>query len=209
MKHIYLVRHGESEGNVGLYRQGPQSPLTEKGREQARVIAERFRHVPLDGFVSSTMTRAHETAEIISAVIGKPFDRSELFIERLRPSAQYGMPKKSPESAAIDKILLENYADPDFRFADEENFKDLDERAQKSLDFFLEHPGEHILVITHGLFMRVLVGKVIFGDQLTGKLCDGLFRAMKTHNTGLSIFVHDQEKGGWVVRSWNDHSHLE
>ena len=41
MKRIYFVRHGETNGNVGGYWQGPQEPLNVRGLQQADVVAER------------------------------------------------------------------------------------------------------------------------------------------------------------------------
>ncbi len=208
VKHIYLVRHGESEGNVGPYRQGPTSSLTEKGRDQADIIAKRCKNLPIDVCISSTMTRAEETADLISKEIGKSFEYSDLFIERLRPSKQFGMPKDSHESKKIDALLIENFSKPGFRIDDEENFEDLNIRAEKALRFLEQQKGEHVLVVTHGLFMRILAGKVIFGDGLNGKLGDDLFRAMKTNNAGLTVFRFDSEKNEWVLVTWNDHAHL-
>jgi probable phosphoglycerate mutase len=208
IKYIYLVRHGESEGNAGPRRQGPLSSLTQKGREQAKIIAERCKTLPIDTCISSTMTRAKETADIISKEIGKEFQHSDLLIERLRPSRQFGMAKDDPESMKIDKLLTENFSKPGYRIEDEENFEDLNLRAEKALHMLEVQNGEHILVVTHGLFMRILVGRVIFGNDINGKLGDHLFRAMKTNNTGLTVFKFDSEKNEWVLITWNDHAHL-
>jgi broad specificity phosphatase PhoE len=46
--------------------------LNENGRAQARVAAERLRHVALAGIVSSDLSRARETAEIIAGTLGIP-----------------------------------------------------------------------------------------------------------------------------------------
>ena len=47
---LYLVRHGQSEGNVAKTFHGHTDyPLTELGREQARGEAERYRLCPLCG----------------------------------------------------------------------------------------------------------------------------------------------------------------
>ena len=43
MKKIYFVRHGESEGNVGLYVQTPEEPLTKEGIKQAEILSKTLR----------------------------------------------------------------------------------------------------------------------------------------------------------------------
>lgn len=41
MKRVYLVRHGQSKGNISPEFQGLDSPLTEEGNDQARTLAQR------------------------------------------------------------------------------------------------------------------------------------------------------------------------
>jgi broad specificity phosphatase PhoE len=82
MKKIYLIRHGQSEDNTAARYQAPDSPLTEKGRDQARFAAERVSRLPIEAVVASPLPRARETAEIIAAKTGKAVEFSELFVER-------------------------------------------------------------------------------------------------------------------------------
>lgn len=61
---LFLIRHGESTGNASGVIQGRgSSPLSERGRLQAKSVASRLSHVgPFDLVVSSDMERALETA---------------------------------------------------------------------------------------------------------------------------------------------------
>jgi len=77
MKYIYFVRHGESQANAEITGIGMDSPLTEKGREQAGFIAERCKRLPIQVIISSTMNRARETAEVVLKRIQKPMEVSE------------------------------------------------------------------------------------------------------------------------------------
>lgn len=52
-KKIYLIRHGESEGNIGPIRQSPESPLSKEGEKQAQIIAERISNLKFDLLISS------------------------------------------------------------------------------------------------------------------------------------------------------------
>lgn len=74
---IYLLRHGETEWNREGRLQGHlDSPLTERGRAQARAMGGCLRQVigDLDGYavVTSPLGRARETAEEVAAIIGHP-----------------------------------------------------------------------------------------------------------------------------------------
>ena len=60
---LYLVRHGQSEGNVKRYFHGQTDyPLTETGREQAREVAEKLKDVSFTRCCTSDLQRAYQTA---------------------------------------------------------------------------------------------------------------------------------------------------
>ncbi|MFC4309706.1 histidine phosphatase family protein [Steroidobacter flavus] len=68
---IWFIRHGESELNVpGNPRTVPDAgvsyPLTRKGMEQARALAESLRGAPITKIYSSTHLRAIQTADAVA-----------------------------------------------------------------------------------------------------------------------------------------------
>lgn len=64
---IILVRHGETEWNVAKKGQGwTDIPLNDKGRGQARALAEKFSSFPIQTIYSSSLSRASETAQIVA-----------------------------------------------------------------------------------------------------------------------------------------------
>jgi broad specificity phosphatase PhoE len=68
---LFLIRHGESEGNTELRLQGQREyPLTERGREQSRLVAERLRRLSLGALYSSPIRRARLTADVIAEATG-------------------------------------------------------------------------------------------------------------------------------------------
>lgn len=71
---ILLARHGETDDNVPPLRfQGQRdTPLNERGRAQARELAERMAALdpPIASLWTSDLSRARETAEIVGARIG-------------------------------------------------------------------------------------------------------------------------------------------
>ena len=75
MKTIYFARHGQTVWNVENKICGAtDSPLTEKGREQARELAEEIREqgMVLERILYSPLSRARDTALIVSEVTGIP-----------------------------------------------------------------------------------------------------------------------------------------
>jgi len=68
---VYMTRHGETQWNFeGRWQGHTDVPLNENGRAQARAIAETLRASGLAGLVSSDLSRARETAEIVGSALG-------------------------------------------------------------------------------------------------------------------------------------------
>ena len=63
---IYIVRHVETNGNLRGALQGWMDELlNEKGRELALITARALSDIKFDVAISSPLSRAYETAEII------------------------------------------------------------------------------------------------------------------------------------------------
>lgn len=215
MKTIYLVRHGESEGNTGFIFQTKETPLTPKGREQAEFIAERVAKLAIDVIIASPAARTRATAEAIAVRTKKSLEFSELFAERRTMSQLWGHRIDDPKIADIKQVLF-RFDEPDLRHSDEENFEDLKARADAALSYLEKRPEDHILVVGHGLFTRILVARILVGKEMAGPECLSILSALRTRNTGLSV-LHFKEHAvtgpegpetDWQLLVWNDHAHL-
>ena len=72
---IYIVRHGETNGNLRGALQGWMDELlNEKGRELAIITARALSDIKFDVAISSPLSRAYETAEIILRKNKKDWD---------------------------------------------------------------------------------------------------------------------------------------
>ena len=206
MKTIYFVRHGSTEGNEGNVYQHPETPLSEKGVEQAKILATRFETIPLELLVTSDMKRALMTAEEISKHNKVPLEKNPLFREILRPSAVHGKSGEDAEAKRIMDEIKSNIDDPTYHHSDEENFFDLKERGVKALEFLESHPSEHIAVVTHGHILRLMLGLIIFGKELTGSTFRNLIKSFYVANTGITVCK--PYEGRLSIRTWNDYAHL-
>lgn len=82
MTTIYLIRHGESLGNIQRRFLGHSDwDLTELGHRQAACTAELFREIPVDAVLSSDLLRAYHTAAPIAAQKGLSIETDRGFRE--------------------------------------------------------------------------------------------------------------------------------
>ena len=218
MKTVYFVRHGESEQNVGHQTYlGEGSKLTERGREQARFIAERCKKLAFDVLIASTAVRAQETARFISEATGKEIETNELFTERKAPQELLGRSTSDPEAKELEEEWMLSFFRDDVRVASGENFGDLKARALEALKHVRTRPEEHILVATHGFFLHMVAALVALGEELTATEFNRMAPAVWIDNTGITrleyrdqVFarIDKRRHKGWVLRVWNDHAHL-
>ena len=72
---IYLLRHGQTNWNLEHKIQGHLDiPLNEKGRKDALICAKRLTSLQIDRIISSDLSRARETADIINEFLSLPID---------------------------------------------------------------------------------------------------------------------------------------
>ena len=73
MTTLLLVRHGETDWNAERRWQGHADvPLNDRGREQARALADSLADERIDAIYTSDLSRARDTADIVGARVGVP-----------------------------------------------------------------------------------------------------------------------------------------
>ena len=91
--------------------------------------------------------------------------------------------------------------------SDGETFYDVLSRAKSAKSYLESLEYDHIVVLTHGVFMRVFMGEVIFSEKYTPAIHSNIMQFI-TSNTGITVFEFDKIKNKWKLITWNDHSHL-
>jgi broad specificity phosphatase PhoE len=155
MTTLLLVRHGETDWNRdGRWQGGSDTQLNDLGREQARALAERL-NGDIAAVYSSDLARARETAEIVAASLGLQVRLDPRLRER-GFGAWEGLTSTEIE---------ERFADAHRRWRagegagadDAEAFEEFSARVNDFLaDVLRRHPGEEILVVSHGGSIRVI-----------------------------------------------------
>ncbi|MBU2109696.1 class I tRNA ligase family protein, partial [Patescibacteria group bacterium] len=153
---IFLIRHAEAENNVSeILSSWPEKAeyhLTEKGKEQAKKMAEFLKKENIDLIFSSPVTRTKETAEIIA----KKLDIKVIFDERLR-EMDYGdlegkayrdFERQYPRESRIEKT---------------EHGIETGNQIKERLENFLEeinkkYSNKNIIIISHGDPIQIFYG---------------------------------------------------
>lgn len=210
-KIVYLVRHGQSEHNVAPVFQADDSPLSEDGRKQAEIMANRAKHLKFDVLLASPMTRAKQTAEIIAKSSGVEPEFNELFREADKPSSIAGKPYTDEVANRGWREWMKAQYSSGYGFEDSENYDDLVARTDKILDYLQNRKEQEIMLVAHGFILKSVIARVIAGDEMSGKFLRRFNWRTNIENTGLSIlrfkddFEQDHEWRLWVL---NDHAHL-
>ena len=141
---LFLVRHGETVDNARQIMQGQtQGCLNEKGREQARVVAERLAAESIDAIVASDLRRAIQTAEIIAEPHGLPVVTTPLLRER-----DWG----GFTGRFIPDLKGEVWPD------DIESEEALLSRARTFLIYITAtYPGKRVVAVGHGIFNKAIL----------------------------------------------------
>jgi broad specificity phosphatase PhoE len=205
---IYIVRHGESEGNLNKSYQSPDTSLSNKGIKEAHILAKRLKDLSIDFIYSSNFKRARQTSEIISKKLNLKIEFWSELRELTRPSILWGKPIESQSGKKFEKQVDKNYANAEWKFMEYESVNDLKKRAQKILKHILKHhKNQDILLISHGTFIKMVISLMIFDKILTPEIFWYIRRHFSLGNTGITICEHS-EKYGWSLKTWNDTTHL-
>jgi len=187
-----FLRHGESVGNVEERFQGQSDyPLTERGREQARALAQRWARegMRFDLAITSPLARAKETATIISAVLGVRTEEDPIWLERdvgdLAGYTRQETLKKYPDAERRTPY------DP-FGESGEGDWQ-LFLRAGTGVHQLLKRPPGRYLVVTHGGMLNKIMYAVL-GIPIQPHSHGPSFRF---GNTGYAMFTYLPGRHQW------------
>lgn len=182
---VGLLRHGQTDWNVGMRLQGISDiPLNDFGREQARTAGNVLVGQDWSRIVSSPLSRALETANIVASM--KNIEQVEVFpilIER-----SFGI----AEGMTYDEWRVQYPAGQHAKFS--ETLDDLDTRVMSILDTFLaEFSGTKVLTVSHGALIRRII-HLVSGGELPR---DG----ERFGNASLTTIGHDGDS--WKIINYN------
>jgi broad specificity phosphatase PhoE len=163
MRLFVITRHGESTLNLENRVNGdPAVPvrLTDKGRDESRLLGKQVAHIPLDLCVHTQFSRTLETAEIALAGRNVPFEEHAAFGDI--------------DLGELEGKTLEEYrawkrahtrSDP---FPGGESLDDAARRYATAFEQLLKRPESSILVVAHEIPLRYAINAADSSDDLDG-----------------------------------------
>lgn len=201
MTKIYLIRHGEAEGNLYRLWQGHwNGKITPMGYRQIDALAERFKNIQIDALYSSDLCRAVTTAGAITKYHKLELTKTPRLRE-INCGPWEGVPFGNVEYYYPEQMSYFN-SDPDrWRVDGAETFEQCRERIRSVLtDIAREHDGQTVAVVSHGMAIRTIL------SYFLGVRSEDIRTLPHGDNTSVSLLYFDGEK--FLVEYYNDNSHL-
>jgi broad specificity phosphatase PhoE len=152
---LLLARHGETDWNRARRWQGfADRPLTERGKSQARALAERLADIALDAAYSSDLRRARETAEAVAEAQGlEVIQLPEL--REVDVGSWEGLTRDEAEERFPEGF--QRWRDGGTGWDDGETYGEMSRRVLAALDRIArEREGGRVLIVTHGGPIRAI-----------------------------------------------------
>ena len=189
---IYLIRHGETEGNAARIIQLPDSPLSPRGIAQAERLAQSLTAQGISCIVSSDLPRATMTAAPLQRATGAP-----LLLDALLQERNFGDLRGTPYAQLDVDPFEPTYVPPNGESW--ETFYLRVERAWAVIREAAIASGGHLAVVTHGLVCRALAARHL-------SLPPGEETPARWENASLTIA---DGTAPWRVRMLNSIAHLD
>jgi uncharacterized phosphatase len=157
---IALIRHGETDWNkLGKLQGREDIPLNEAGMDQVREAALYFRKSSWDEIITSPLSRAKQSAQIIADTIG---------IKNIREDA--GLIERNMGEVSGMTMEERRKAFPDGKFGGMEELETMQGRVLNCLTGYAEKlAGKGIIAVSHGAAINSVLAYLSKGEIGSGK----------------------------------------
>lgn len=160
MTELWLIRHGETDWNLeGRYQGQTDIPLNQTGIEQARRLSMNLPPEPFTTIYSSDLKRARMTGDILAQKLGLTIHSDQRLREinqgewegRLVSEIRASFEHQDPTQLKTARICPPRG----------ETVVELVQRVVPAINHIAcSHPGEKVIVVTHGLVIASLICQV-------------------------------------------------
>jgi len=144
----FVVRHGETQGNVMGVNAGPLDyPLTKKGKKEIEYVAKTLSKIKISGIYCTPVFRAVETAMILA----RP---RKLGVQKLEGLTEAKLKPEFVGKKGRKRILL----NPE---AFDETYQELQKRMVQSINEIKKKATGNVIVVSHGDPITALLQYVV------------------------------------------------
>lgn len=190
MAKLLIARHGETDWNLNGKWQGQSDvPLNGNGIKQANSLALELLDKRIDQIYSSDLSRAFNTAEIISGYL----HLGPVQIEKRLRERNFGMFEGMTTTQIADSMDVTrdevSMLDMD-KFPSVEPWHDFLQRISSAIDHISEMKNDRtVLIVAHGGVMRGLHQKFMNGHK------------PRTFFNNGELMTLEKKDGGWIIQS--------
>ena len=196
---LYFARHGESEANTRHIISNRASPLglTSLGKQQAKALAQRLSDVSVGAIFCSPVFRARETADLLSASFGKPYQITDALREYDCGILEDQSDEESwrvHRQCFDDWTLRQNYLN---KPEGGESFEDIRHRFIPFVEELTRnslYKDAHILLIGHGGLFLLMLPLILTNIDHSFAISHGMGNA--------EYVLAEQSQSGLVCLQW-------
>lgn len=193
---LYLIRHGETDWNrQGILQGHADIPLNAEGELQAFKLKEKLRHVQFSKALSSDLSRALKTAEIV-------LDPRQVDILQTPILREITFGSWSGKSASQLKDYLKNFAPEgaltkeeciSFKWDGAESYREVYARFRELIEVHrLTQSGSNVLLSSHGGVLRSVLYHLDFKPGFRWAVSNCAYLKLRVQKEGrLLLEDHD------------------
>jgi len=200
MTEIHLVRHGETEWNVGeIFRGRIDIELNETGIKQAELLAQYLSKTKIEAIYSSPLKRALRTAKIIAHLHNLEVNIAPGLIDFDYGQWQ-GLSHQEVKEKYQELYALWTEHPEQIKMPAGESLNKVRERAMDVVKNIIARYKGAVVLISHRVVNKVLICALL-------GLNNSHFWKIKQDTCGITTFTY--ENGQFILTRHNDTSYLE
>jgi len=195
LRTLFLFRHGETDWNREGRLQGhTDTPLNQTGLVQAQALSEILRPHRLDAVVSSDLSRARNTAQIVAEALGLPLF-TDAGLRETNVGAAEGLLWSDAKTRFGEGLTERWYSDGDVAFPGGETGTETRIRGLAALQrFAAAQPFRRIGVSTHGAMLRQLMKHALPAGSPPTPVRNTTLFVLRYERAGNRLMVAEKEE---------------
>lgn len=200
-KHIYIIRHGETDNNLRNILQGGSVDLdlNETGLRQSMAFYDRYKDVPFAKIYTSGLNR---TVQSVQSFINDGIPHEKLTgLNEISYGVKDGTCRNDGTDFYGQLVMDWDSGNLHSKIEGGESPLEVQKRQKEALNLIFSRDSEEtILICMHGRAMRILLATIINND----------LRCMHLYpHKNLTLYTIDYDSGQFLLQKKNDISHLD